>query len=78
MVEGYSDKGIPILTLQKKLGALDYCMKQKSYEDAAGHMCDLLELCRKNIITDSGMMYANLEYMVRKYGEHPTPIKDVK
>jgi len=74
----YSDKGIPILPLEQKLDAMNYCIKQGSYEDAAGHLCDLLELCRTKIITHNGMMFANLEYMVRKYGEHPTPIKGVK
>lgn len=74
----FSPQGIPILTKKEKLDALVHCMNDGSYEDAAGHMCDLLELCRQKIITHDGMMFASLEAMVKKYGKNPTPIKEKK
>ena len=71
----YSDRGIPIVTLENKLEYLAAMLKEGAYEDAAGHLCDLLELCRNKIRTDDGMMFADLKAMVGYYGRHPTPIK---
>ena len=59
----------PKETHHQKLERLLWCLNSHSYEDAAGHLCDLLEHCRTKIITDEGMMFANLEAMVRKYGK---------
>ena len=61
-------------TIAEKLEALAYCVDRKSYEDVAGHLCDLLEFCRQQIVTHDGMMmFANLEAMTRKYGATPWP-----
>jgi len=39
---GVSENGISILTMEKKLDALAYCIKNDSDEDAVGHLLDLL------------------------------------
>ena len=59
------------MKLSDKLKSLDYCFSQGDYEDCAGHLCDLLELCRQNIRTHDSMMFADLVAMVRTYGRHP-------
>lgn len=71
----FSYHGIPIIDLQTKLGYLKSVIEGGSYEDAAGHLCDLLELCRKKIVTDEGMIFVDLKAMVGKYGRHPTGIE---
>jgi hypothetical protein len=72
----FSARGIPILTLQEKLDALASCIKEVDggYEDAAGHLCDLLEMCRLKIVSDECMMFVDLIAMVRYYGKEPTQI----
>ena len=40
----FSPQGIPILPLNEKLEGSADCLRDESYEDAAGHLCDLLEL----------------------------------
>lgn len=72
----YSDHGIPILSMSEKLEALKEMIEEEAYDDAAGHLCDLLEFCRSKIITDDGMIFANLQSMVKYYGKHPTPIEN--
>lgn len=64
--------GIPILSMQQKLKALAYCIEEKAYEDAAGHLCDLLSHCGKRIETDK---FPTLEKLVAYYGRNPTLIK---
>jgi hypothetical protein len=75
MERQYSEYGIPILPKKEKLEALAVCMNNGSYEDAAGHLCDLLEYCRRKI-THNGMMFANLDAMVKKYGKFLAPIEE--
>jgi len=38
----FSENGIPILTMEEKLDALAYCIKNDDDEDAVGHLVDLL------------------------------------
>jgi len=61
--------------MNKKLGSLKYCLDEGAYEDAAGHLCDLLETCRLKIETDDGMMFASLVAMVKYYGKDPKPVE---
>lgn len=79
----FSDKGIPILTMEEKLGALEYCTHEESWEDVAGHLCDLLEYSRKKIIEQVKLEGGNLTSelgslrgMVGYYGSNPTLIKE--
>ena len=73
----FSDRGIPILSLHEKLVALASCMARDHHEDAAGHLCDLLELCRQNIHPSVGGMFNDLNEMVNYYGKYPAPIDDL-
>ncbi len=72
----FSKEGIPILPLDRKLLALEDCIHDGSYEDAMGHLCDLLEHCRLKFRTHDGMMYGCLKSVVAKYGKHPCPIEE--
>jgi len=76
MPNKFSDQGIPILTMQEKLKALAHCLEHGYYEDAAGHLCDLLEYCRQRIQPSSGAMFSDLEKTVRHYGERTAPIDE--
>jgi hypothetical protein len=72
----FTPQGIPILSLDQKLKALGHCMTGGDYEDAAGHLCDLLDHCRRKIEPSVGDPFKNLVEMVRHYGKHPAPITD--
>tara|TARA_B100000614_G_scaffold258752_1_gene281780 strand:+ start:50881 stop:51075 length:195 start_codon:yes stop_codon:yes gene_type:complete len=37
-----TQNGVPVLTMQKKLDALKYCIENDAHEDAVGHLLDLL------------------------------------
>ena len=63
-----SSKGIPILTLEQKMSALSYCFGNESYEDCAGHLCDLLNFVAIKLGRTKTEV---LDY----YGDCPTPIK---
>ena len=72
----FSSNGIPILTLSEKLAALTVCIDNEECEDAAGHLCDLLEWCRKRIIPSSVAPFASVREMAEYYGDDPTPIEE--
>lgn len=79
----YSETGVPIKSVSEKLVSLAYCMGHDWFEDAAGHLCDLLEYCRKKIRrtavrehSTSHPAFADLLELVKCYGEHPTPVMD--
>lgn len=73
----FSERGVPVLKRKDKLAALTTCLNDGSYEDAAGHLCDLLELCRQNIHPSTRPMFADLPAMVNYYGQPPlTPVED--
>lgn len=66
------------LTLKGKLEALSYSLLGDefgdiSHEDAAKHLCDLLEYCRLHIDVNNGMIHGSLRSMVANYGENPMP-----
>jgi hypothetical protein len=53
----FSPQGIPILTLEAKLSGFHLCVQDGSWEDALGHMFDLMHyLCPKMTVrvTESG------------------------
>lgn len=72
----YSEEGLPIVTLGRKLEYLACCFGEGSYEDAAGHLCDLLEYCRKKIKPDTRDVFRSIEDMVRHYGHNSTSIEE--
>ena len=59
----FSEHGVPILPLRDKLDGLNHCLAEGEWEDAAGHLCDLLELCRRKIVTHDGMGFVDLAAM---------------
>lgn len=61
------------MTLAEKTAALPYCLFRGLHEDAAAHLCDLLEYCRLRIKPPGGEPFADLAEMVRHYGEKPQP-----
>jgi hypothetical protein len=65
----FSDRGIPILSLDDKLDALATCLKNGSDEDSAGHLCDLLALVKARL----GISHTKL---MKLYGQHPAPIRE--
>ena len=66
-----------MLSLEEKLVALAYCLARDGHEeDAAGHLCDLLDYCRRKIRPSTRKPFRDLKEMVKKYGEHPTPIDE--
>lgn len=72
-----SDRGIPIMSMHEKLVALAYCIAREWNEDAARHLCDLLEHVRKKVIHPVGKpVCKDLAEMVGYYGNQPTPIED--
>ena len=76
----FSKLGIPLLTMKEKLDALAYTInlsinERRSLEDAAGHLCDLLEWCRIRIKPSSRSQFKDLTEMVEYYGKDPTNIK---
>jgi hypothetical protein len=71
----FSSKGIPILTLNDKLASLEHCLKDSAWEDAAGHLCDLLEHCRTRAVSSDGRIFATLRAFVDYYGSNPTPLE---
>jgi hypothetical protein len=67
----FSSHGIPIVNLKEKARFLTICLKDESWEDAAGHLCDLLAFVGKEIDPKK-----SLQEIVAYYGKNPTPIKD--
>ena len=59
----HDKNGIPILPLKQKLDALAYCLREDAHGDAAGHLCDLLELCRQKIKPSVGKPFKDLKAM---------------
>lgn len=74
-IEAFSPQGVPILTLQEKLDALAYCIKENAHEDTTGHLCDLLAHFGFKIKPSDGSKFYSLEQLVGYYGRNPTPIK---
>jgi hypothetical protein len=75
----FSDKGIPILSLEEKVFALSECLySRERWDDAAGHLCDLLEFCRQRIVDIPARVpvFDGLPEMIAYYGKEPTPIED--
>ena len=70
----FDERGIPVLTMSVKLSSLAYCLGEENYEDAAGHLCDLLEHCRLRIHPSTGEPFCNLHEMIFHYGGSPTPV----
>ena len=70
----FSAKGIPILTMREKLDSLDHCIAQEAWEDAAGHLCDILAHVGKQIKPSVGEPFQGLRELVEYYGADPTPI----
>lgn len=74
----------PLVTVQWKLRALAAMLVEEegnksgfseaSFEDAAWHLCDLLELCRLNIHPSIGRPFPDLLSMVNYYGRNLGPI----
>ncbi len=76
MTDKYSPQGIPIVTLSEKLEFLNSCFAKGALEDAACHLCDLLEYCRTRTPDNEGRTYKDLRYFVANYGGSPTKIKE--
>lgn len=66
------DETAPAVTV--KLDYLAQCLALGRHEDAAGHLCDLLEYCRERIRPDLGPGFGDLVAMVKYYGVDPTPV----
>lgn len=68
------------IDLETKLDYLRSCclgtdgLQEPCPEDAAGHLCDLLEWCRVNSVSHDGRMFVNLAAMVAYYGKNPMTI----
>ncbi len=65
--------GIPILTMPDKLAALETCLRNGSWEDACGHLCDLLA----HVGLSGNTPFDTLAELVAYYGANPAPIKEV-
>lgn len=72
----HSPQGIPILTMEEKLEALRHCIAEQSFEDAAGHLCDLLAHVGDKIEPSTGRKFAGLRDLVDYYGKHPCLIEE--
>ena len=59
------------MTIEEKIEGISYCLKTKSWEDAAVGLCDLLDFCRKSSISYDGRIFANLGSFVAYYGKDP-------
>lgn len=63
-------------TIQECLDQLRYCIRNEHYEDAAGHVCDILEYLRIQIRReDSQPAFSSLEGMVDHYGNNPVKVE---
>lgn len=62
--------------LDNKISSLNYCLDTEAYEDAAGHLCDLLEFCRQRTRTSAGTCFMDLHAMIAKYGVNPKRIAE--
>jgi hypothetical protein len=69
---------VTVTTLKRKLDYLASCLNEGADEDAAGHLCDLLEYCRLRIVSDEGMTFADLASMVAYYGKKPQKVTRAK
>jgi hypothetical protein len=65
---------MPVKALHETLVDLAYCMGRGYDEDAAGHLCDLLEYCRRRIFPSDGSQFKDLPAMVAHYGKNPADI----
>jgi hypothetical protein len=63
-------------TLQERLNDLSYNFDEGAHEDAAGILCDLLELCRQRIKPSVRKPFATLTAMVRYYGAEAEAPRD--
>jgi hypothetical protein len=62
--------------LEINLCKLSNCLLAfEKYEDAAGHLCDLLEFCRLRIKPNVGEPFPDLRSLVEHYGKNPNPPK---
>ena len=68
----YSSKGIPILPLATKLEALTKCATDGSWEDAMGHLFDLMAHLQPYKRFDREQI---IDFWLR-YGQNPNPILD--
>ncbi len=62
--------GIPILTIPEKLAALEACLRNGSWEDSCGHLCDLLA----HVGLGGNGPFDSLGELVAHYGANPAPI----
>lgn len=63
-------------TVNECLDQFRYCIKNEHYEDAAVHLCDLLEFCRKQIIREDKLpAFPDLAAIVDHYGKNPGKVK---
>lgn len=67
----FSERGVPILTLDRKIEALKACIKDGSREDAVGHLFDLIN----HVAPGYRLLgYSGIGPLCLKYGSDPTPI----
>lgn len=66
----------PMPSMHEKLVSLAHCIAREWWEDAAGHLCDLLEHCRTKIRPSSGKPISSLKKMVEHYGGNPIDIDE--
>jgi hypothetical protein len=68
---GFSEHGIPILSLSDKIEGLRYCLENDHPEDAMGHLFDLIYYLAPD---GKFLCFENVVEIARHYGSHPTPI----
>lgn len=68
----FSEKGIPIFDLDRKIDALKYCIEHGSEEDSMGHLFDLLH----HVVPNYRFLdFKNIKQLCDYYGKNPTPIE---
>lgn len=67
----FTDRGIPILTLDKKIEALRHCLAKGQDEDALGHICDLLHHVAPGY---TFLRFKSAAEIIAYYGADPAPI----
>lgn len=72
----FDARGRPICQLKDKLAATIEMIEGEHFEDAAGHMCDLLEWMRPRIVDADGKVFGSIGAMVSYYGQHPVVITE--
>lgn len=63
------------MKLKEKINCVYQLIQGENFEDAAAHLCDLLEMCRLNITNNEGMQFSSLEWLVKKYGKNPKAVE---